>query len=46
MASQPIHTVRCLYDLKAPMRDGVRLSADVYLPQGGTRFPTILLRTP
>jgi putative CocE/NonD family hydrolase len=46
MASQPIHTVRCLYDLKVPMRDGVRLSADVYLPRTSGRFPTILLRTP
>lgn len=46
MVSQPIHTVRCLYDQKVPMRDGVRLSADVYVPREGTRFPTILLRTP
>lgn len=46
MASQPIHTVRCLYDHKVPMRDGLRLSADIYLPSDGKRFPTILLRTP
>ena len=30
--SQPIHEIRFLYDLKAPMRDGVKLSADVFLP--------------
>ena len=29
-----------------PMRDGVTLSADVYLPRGGGLFPTILFRTP
>jgi len=46
VASQPIHDVRCFYDLKVSMRDGVRLSADVYLPRDGRRFPTILLRTP
>jgi putative CocE/NonD family hydrolase len=47
MASQPIHDVRFLYDLKVPMRDGIKLSADVYLPRdGGTHYPVILLRTP
>ena len=36
-----------LVDVKAPMRDGVHLSADIYLPrdQRGP-FPTILRRTP
>ena len=46
MISQPIHDVRFLYDLKTPMRDGVRLSTDLYLPTGGGRFPVMLLRTP
>lgn len=46
MLSQPTHAVRFLYDLGAPMRDGVRLSTDVYLPAGGGSFPAILLRTP
>lgn len=32
MQSQPIHEVRFLYDLKAPMADGVRLSTDVEPP--------------
>jgi len=33
--------------LLVPMRDGIRLSTDVYLPgQPGERFPVILIRTP
>ena len=44
--SQPVHEVRVLYDLKATMRDGIRLSADVFLPRGGGRYPTLVLRTP
>jgi putative CocE/NonD family hydrolase len=28
------------------MRDGVRLSTNVYLPEGPGRFPTLLVRTP
>lgn len=44
--SQPIYDVRYLYDLKVPMRDGTRLSADVYMPREGGSFPTMLLRTP
>lgn len=46
MLSQPAHEVRFLYDLRAPMADGARLSTDVYLPVGGGAFPAILLRTP
>lgn len=44
--SQPVHEVRFLYDQRVPMRDGVTLSADVYLPRGNGPFPTILFRTP
>ena len=33
-------------NLKVRMSDGVRLAANVYLPKGGTEFPTVLLRTP
>jgi len=44
--SQPIHGVRLLHDQKVPMRDGIRLSADVYLPMAPGPFPTILTRTP
>ncbi|CAN5877332.1 CocE/NonD family hydrolase [soil metagenome] len=41
-----LHDVRFLYDQRMPMRDGVRLSADVFLPRGSGPWPTILLRTP
>jgi len=29
-----------------PMRDGVRLSADIRLPSGSGKFPAVLIRTP
>ncbi len=34
------------YDVKIPMRDGVKLSADIYRPDAEGRFPVILIRTP
>jgi len=37
---------RCLWDVKVPMRDGVRLAANVYLPEGDGPFPVLLNRTP
>ncbi len=37
---------RMLVDMKVPMRDGVKLSADVYLPDAPGPFPTVLIRTP
>jgi putative CocE/NonD family hydrolase len=38
---------RMLYDQRIPMRDGVTLSADVFLPaEGDGPFPAILQRTP
>ena len=36
---------RLLIDQAVPMHDGVRLSADVYLPSTGGPFPALLLRT-
>jgi putative CocE/NonD family hydrolase len=33
-------------DLAVPMRDGVRLSANVFRPEAPRRYPTILVRTP
>ncbi len=33
-------------DVTVPMRDGVRLSANVFRPEMPGRYPTILLRTP
>ena len=38
--------VRLAADVKVPMRDGLRLSADVYLPDAGGPFPAVLMRTP
>jgi uncharacterized protein len=32
--------------LVVPMRDGIRLAADLYMPRTGGRFGTILIRTP
>ena len=37
--------MRIQIDVKVPMRDGVRLSTDIYLPREGDPFPTLLLRT-
>lgn len=44
--SQPEHEVRMLHDQRAPLRDGVELSADVYLPLGEGPWPTIVQWTP
>ncbi len=35
-----------LFDVAVPMRDGVRLSANVFRPSAPARYPTVLLRTP
>jgi len=43
--SRPLHKVRMNYDLKVPMRDGVELSTDIYLPDVDGSVPTILIRT-
>src|SRR5690606_18710337 len=33
-------------DIVIPMRDGTRLSADLYLPEGDGPFPVLVERTP
>jgi len=33
-------------DVMVPMRDGVHLSTDIYLPEGKGRYPVVLVRTP
>lgn len=38
--------MRVQLDLRIPMRDGVRLYAALYRPDTGTRFPTLLCRSP
>jgi putative CocE/NonD family hydrolase len=37
-------SVKTYYHLKVPMRDGVELSTDVYLPDADGEFPTLLVR--
>lgn len=37
--------VRCEFNVRVPMRDGVMLSADLYLPDSG-RAPVLVARTP
>ncbi len=44
--SQPLHEVTEELDVKVTMRDGVRLSTDIYRPYTPGRFPVLLLRTP
>ena len=43
---RPLHRVRTLLGIGVPMRDGVKLSTDVYLPDGPGPYPVILIRTP
>ncbi|MFN0154915.1 MAG: CocE/NonD family hydrolase [Gaiella sp.] len=45
-ASQPTRDVRLLHDQRVPMRDGITLSADVYLPLREQGLPTIVQWTP
>jgi putative CocE/NonD family hydrolase len=33
-------------NVRVPMRDGIRLAANIFLPSDSARFPTILVRTP
>ncbi|MBA2446955.1 MAG: CocE/NonD family hydrolase [Chloroflexi bacterium] len=40
------YAIRFKSDVRVPMRDGVRLSADIYLPDAAGPFPTVLMRTP
>ena len=42
----PTYGVRYALDTKMPMRDGVDLSGDIYLPDAPGPFPTALIRTP
>ncbi|MHA1746353.1 MAG: CocE/NonD family hydrolase [Promethearchaeota archaeon] len=37
---------RIMWDVKCPMRDGILLSNDIYLPQKEGKYPVILQRTP
>src|SRR5260221_6810237 len=48
IAALPAHGVelKAIYVSDIPMRDGVNLAADVYLPQAPGRYPALLVRTP
>lgn len=45
-AANPPYEVEAQAEVKVPMRDGVELAANVFLPKGDGRFPAILTRTP
>jgi putative CocE/NonD family hydrolase len=44
--SVPRHDVRLLHNRRVPMRDGISLSADIYLPLGAGALPTVVQWTP
>ena len=44
--SEPACDIRILRDVKIPMRDGVKLSCNIFLPHTEGRFPVILQRMP
>jgi putative CocE/NonD family hydrolase len=46
LLSKPAYGVSQDVDVRVAMRDGVKLSTDLYLPASTGKFPTILLRTP
>ena len=45
LPAAPVEIAKSL-DVAVPMRDGVRLSANVFHPEAPGRYPTILVRTP
>ncbi|HEY6251287.1 MAG TPA: CocE/NonD family hydrolase [Candidatus Angelobacter sp.] len=46
LLSAPKYEVQVDRGVSVPMRDGVKLSADIYRPQGLEKAPIILVRTP
>jgi putative CocE/NonD family hydrolase len=42
----PKYEIECRIDVKTPMRDGINLSTDLYLPKGKGPWPVVLTRTP
>jgi putative CocE/NonD family hydrolase len=44
--SQPTYQVIEQLDVQVPMRDGIRLSTNIYRPDSPGKFPVLLLRTP
>jgi putative CocE/NonD family hydrolase len=45
-APMPTHQVSVTRGARIPMPDGETLAADLYLPHGNDRLPTVLIRTP
>ncbi len=43
-SGEGLSKIRVLWDQRVPMRDGVETSADVFLPRGKGRYPTLLMR--
>jgi putative CocE/NonD family hydrolase len=44
---EPVYQVRVEQNVQIPMRDGIKLSTDLYFPvDAGPRLPVILIRTP
>ena len=44
--SQPTYKVTEELDVKVTMRDGIRLSTNIYRPESDGKFPALLMRTP
>ena len=40
------HKIRILSHQAVPMRDGVKLYADVYVPAAPGKYPVLVIRTP
>ena len=45
-AAAETYAVSYQYDVAVPMRDGVKLHADIYRPDSAGKFPVLLQRTP
>ncbi len=46
LAAKPQYEVDVRADVKIPMRDGIKLSANIFLPKADGKFPVLLSRTP
>ena len=45
-SAQPMNDIRIIRHQEVPMKDGVILYADVYLPEPPGKYPTLVVRTP
>ena len=46
LAAKEAFEVEVRTDVKIPMRDGIKLSANIFLPKAESKFPVILVRSP